>query len=191
MISCFPGEKSGWLHLYAVPAQGGTARALTMGNFEVKHVVISQDHKRLVYSSAQDDNDRLHLWTVDVEHGSPVRTDQSHAIEDFPRIAADGALFALQSNSDQPLRPVVLSAGGQWRPLVPEAIPSSFPSSKLVMPQAVIFTAKDGRETHAQLFLPRETTAKPHPAILFFHGGPQLQMMLGFNTNSREHSWMY
>lgn len=53
------------------------------------------------------------------------------------------------------------------------------------------FTAKDGQETHAQLFLPRETTSKPHPAILFFHGGPQLQMLLGFNTNSREHSWMY
>jgi dipeptidyl aminopeptidase/acylaminoacyl peptidase len=120
-----------------------------------------------------------------------VRTDQSHAIEDMPQIGADGALFALQSDANQPLHPVVLSAGGQWRRLVPEAIPSSFPSSKLVMPQAVTFTAKDGQETHAQLFLPHETTSKPHPAILFFHGGPQLQMMLGFNTNSREHSWMY
>jgi dipeptidyl aminopeptidase/acylaminoacyl peptidase len=133
----------------------------------------------------------LHIWTVDVEHGSAVRTDQSHAIEDRPQIGADGALFALQSDGNQPLHPVVLSAGGQWRRLAPEAIPSPFPSSKLVMPQAVTFTAKDGQETHAQLFLPRETTSKPHPAILFFHGGPQLQMLLGFNTNSREHSWMY
>jgi len=187
----FPWEKSGWLHLYAVPVQGGTARALTVGKFEVTHVVFSQDRKRLVYSSAQDDTDRLHIWTVDVEHGSAVRTDQSHAIEDMPQIGADGALFALQSDGNQPLHPVVLSAGGQWRRLAPEAIPSSFPSSKLVMPQAVTFTAKDGQETHAQLFLPRETTSKPHPAILFFHGGPQLQMLLGFNTNSREHSWMY
>jgi dipeptidyl aminopeptidase/acylaminoacyl peptidase len=187
----FPWEKSGWLHLYAVPVQGGTARALTVGKFEVTHVVFSQDRKRLIYSSAQDDTDRLHIWTVDVEHGSAVRTDQSHAIEDMPQIGAKGALFALQSDGNQPLHPVVLSAGGQWRRLAPEAIPSSFPSSKLVMPQAVTFTAKDGQETHAQLFLPQETTSKPHPAILFFHGGPQLQMLLGFNTNSREHSWMY
>ena len=178
----FPWEKSGWLHLYAVPVQGGTARALTVGKFEVTHVVFSQDRKRLVYSSTQDDTDRLHIWTVDVEHGSAVRTDQSHAIEDMPQIGADGALFALQSDGNQPLHPVVLSAGGQWRRLAPEAIPSSFPSSKLVMPQAVTFTAKDGQETHAQLFLPRETTSKPHPAILFFHGGPQMQMLLGFNT---------
>jgi len=186
----FPWEKSGWLHLYAVPVQGGTARALTVGRFEVTHVVFSQDRKRLVYSSTQDDTDRLHIWTVDVEHGSAVRTAQSHAIEDMPQIGADGALFALQSDGNQPLHPVVLSAGGQWRRLAPEAIPSSFPSSNLVMPQAVIFTAKDGQETHAQLFLPRETTSKPHPAILFFHGGPQMQMLLGFNTDLW-HSWIY
>jgi dipeptidyl aminopeptidase/acylaminoacyl peptidase len=187
----FPWEKSGWLHLYAVPVQGGTARALMEGRFEVAHVVFSQDRKRLVYSSTQDDTDRFHIWTVDVEHGPPVRTDQSQAIEDSPKIGADGALFALQSDGNQPLHPVVLSAGGQWRRLAPEAIPSSFPSSKLVMPQAVTFTAKDGQETHAHLLVPREAASKPHPAILFFHGGPQLQMMLGFNTDSREHNWMY
>jgi len=186
----FPWEKSGWLHLYSVPVQGGTARALTVGRFEVTHVVFSQDRKRLVYSSTQDDTDRLHIWTVDAEHGSAVRTDQSHAIEDYPQIGADGTLFALQSDGNQPVHPVALSAAGQWRRLAPEAIPSSFPSSNLVMPQAVIFTAKDGQETHAQLFLPRETTSKPHPAILFFHGGPQMQMLLGFNTDLW-HNWIY
>jgi len=186
----FPWEKSGWLHLYAVPVQGGTARALTVGKFEVTHVVFSQDRKRLVYSSTQDDTDRMHIWTVDAEHGSAVRTAQSHAIEDFPQIGADGALFALQSDGNQPVHPVALSAGGQWRRLVPEAIPSSFPSSKLVMPQAVTFMAKDGQETHAQLFLPRETSSKPHPAILFFHGGPRRQMLLGFDPK-RTYSWIY
>src|SRR5271155_3849331 len=177
----FPWEKSGWLHLYAVPVQGGTARALTAGKFEVAQVAFSKDRKRLVYSSTQDDTDRMHIWTVDAEHGSAVRTAQSHAIEDFPQIGADGALFALQRDGNQPVHPVALSAGGQWRPLASEAIPSSFPSSKLVMPQAVTFRAKDGQETHAQLFLPREATSKPHAAILFFHGGPKRQMLLGFD----------
>jgi dipeptidyl aminopeptidase/acylaminoacyl peptidase len=83
-----------------------------------------------------------------------------------------------------------LSAEGQWRRLAQEAIPSSFPSSKLVMPQAVTFTAKDGQETHAQLFLPREGSSKPRPAILFFHGGPQRQMLLGFDPK-RTYSWIY
>src|SRR5947209_15866592 len=186
----FPWEKTGWQHLYAVPARGGAARALTAGKFEVTHVVFSQDRKRLAYSSNQDDSDRMHIWTVDAEHASAVRTAQSHAIEDFPQIGADGALFALQSDGNQPVHPVALSAGGQWRPLVPEAIPSSFPSSNLVMPQAVTFTAKDGQETHAQLFLPRETSSTGDPAILFIHGGPQSQLLLGFDPK-RTYSWIY
>src|SRR5436190_14613657 len=132
----------------------------------------------------------MHIWTVDAEHGSAVRAAQSHAIEDFPQIGADGAVFALQSDGNQAVHPVALSAGGQWRRLAPDAIPSSFPSSKLVMPEAVTFAAKDGQETHAQLFLPRETSSKAHPAILFFHGGPQRQMLLGFDPK-RTYSWIY
>jgi dipeptidyl aminopeptidase/acylaminoacyl peptidase len=53
----------------------------------------------------------------------------------------------------------------------------------------VTFTAKDGQETHAQLFLPRDGS-RPHPAILFFHGGPQRQMLLGFDPK-RSYSWIY
>jgi dipeptidyl aminopeptidase/acylaminoacyl peptidase len=186
----FPWEKSGWQHLYAVPARGGAARALTAGKFEVTHVAFRHDRKRLAYSSTQDDTDRMHIWTVDAEHGSAVRIAQGHAIEDFPQFGADGALFAVQSDGNQPVQPVALSAEGQWRRLAPEAIPSSFPSSRLVMPQAVTFSAKDGQETHAQLFLPRDTSSKPRPAILFFHGGPQRQMLLGFDPK-RTYSWIY
>src|SRR5215471_16661186 len=190
MISCSPGRKAAGCIYMPSPRRAGGARALTVGKFEVTHVVFSQDRKRLVYSSTQDDTDRLHIWTVDAEHGSAVRTTQSHAIEDYPQIGADGTLFALQSDGNQPVHPVVLSATGQWQRLAPEALPSSFPSSRLVVPQAVTFAAKDGQETRAQLFLPHETTSKPHPAILFFHGGPQRQMFLGFNTH-RSYSWMY
>lgn len=186
----FPWEKSGWMHLYAVPVRGGEARALTSGKFEVTHVVISKDRKRLVYSSNQDDPDRLHIWTFDAERGSPVRIDQSHAIEDYPQFGAGSALFALQSDGNQPLHPVALSARGQWQRPAGEAIPSSFPSSKLVMPQAVTFMAMDGQETRAQLFVPHETASKPRPAILFLHGGPQRQMFLGFNTH-RSYSRIY
>jgi dipeptidyl aminopeptidase/acylaminoacyl peptidase len=186
----FPWEKTGWQHLYTVPAQGGPTRALTAGKFEVTHVAFSRDRKRLAYSSTQDDTDRMHIWTVDPERGSALRIAQSRAIEDFPQIGADGTIFALQSDGNQPVQPVALTAGGQWRRLAPEAIPSSFPSSKLVMPQAVTLTAKDGHETHAQLFLPRETSSRPHPAILFFHGGPQRQMLLGFDPK-RAYSWIY
>src|SRR5262249_53600059 len=54
---------------------------------------------------------------------------------------------------------------------------------KLVTPQQVIFKAADGLEIHGQLFLPKD--AKPTdklPAVIFSHGGPSRQMMLGWHN---------
>jgi dipeptidyl aminopeptidase/acylaminoacyl peptidase len=133
----------------------------------------------------------MHVWTLEADHGQPVRAAQSHAIEDYPQVTSDGTIFALQSDANQPLHPVGLSAKGQWQRLAPEVIPASFPSSKLVMPDVVNFVAKDGQQVHGQLFLPRDDGgSRPRPAILFFHGGPRRQMLLGFNPMGG-YNWMY
>jgi len=185
----FPWEKTGWLQLYAISVRGGAPRSITTGQFEVVHMELSADRHRLVYSS-NEDIDRIHVWTVDFKGGQPTPAAKDRAIEDFPQISGDGTVFALQSDATKPLQPVVLSAGARWQPLAAEGS-ASFPSSKLVTPEAVTFAAKDGQLTHAQLFLPKDMgAAKPHPAIMFFHGGPRRQMLLGFNPMSA-YSWMY
>jgi dipeptidyl aminopeptidase/acylaminoacyl peptidase len=185
----FPWEKTGWLQLYAISTHGGAQHSVTTGRFEVVHMVLSADRRRLVYSS-NEDIDRLHVWTVDFKSGQPNPATKDRAIEDYPQISGDGTIFALQSDATTPLQPVVLSAGARWQPLAAEGS-ASFPSSKLVNPEAVTFTAKDGQLVHAQLFLPRESgAAKPHPAIMFFHGGPRRQMLLGFNPMGA-YNWMY
>src|SRR5215469_9905369 len=186
----FPWEKTGWLQLYAVPATGGVAVALTSGAFEVAHLAISPDRAHVVYSSNERDEDRLHVWTVDLEHKSTVRAGSGAAIEDLPVVGGDGTVFALQSGAAQPLQPVMLSRG-HWQALAAEAIPGSFPLRRLVAPESVTFPAKDGQVTHAQLFLPRpgEASAR-HPALLFFHGGPRRQMLLGFHPMDA-YNWMY
>jgi dipeptidyl aminopeptidase/acylaminoacyl peptidase len=186
----FPWEKSGWLQLYALPAAGGAAVALTSGSFEVAHLAISPDRKQLAYSSNQGDEDRLHVWTVDRQGKPPARAGADAAIEDEPQLSGDGSVFALQSDAAQPLQPVMLSRG-HWQALAPETIPSSFPRGQLVVPERVTFTAKDGQISHGQLFLPQPgSTPARHPAILFFHGGPQRQMLLGFHPMDA-YNWMY
>ncbi len=186
----FPWEKTGWLQLYSVPARGGAPRPITHGQFEVVHMVLSPDRHRLVYSS-NEDIDRMHVWTVDFKGGGqPTPASKDHAIEDYPQISGDGTIFALQSDATKPLQPVILAAGARWQLLAPEAS-ASFPSSKLVTPEAVTYPASDGQIVHAQLFLPRgPASAKPHPAIMFYHGGPRRQMLLGFNPMGA-YNWMY
>ncbi|HEY4113038.1 MAG TPA: prolyl oligopeptidase family serine peptidase [Rhizomicrobium sp.] len=186
----FPWEKTGWLQLYVIPARGGAPRPITHGQFEIVHMVLSSDRHRLVYSS-NEDTDRMHVWTVDFKGGGQATpASKDRAIEDYPQISGDGTIFALQSDATKPLQPVILAAGGRWQLLAPDGV-ASFPSSRLVTPEAVTYPAKDGQTVHAQLFLPRDARgAKPHPAIMFYHGGPRRQMLLGFNPMGA-YAWMY
>ncbi len=187
----FPWEKTGWLQLYAVPAAGGAATALTSGSFEIANLGISFDRAHMIWSSNQGDIDRLHVWSMDDAGKAAVREGPADdGIEDAPQIAADGTVFVLRGGAASPLQPAVLSRG-KWWPLAPESMPASFPQSDLVVPESVTFTAKDGQISHGQLFLPRGGGASArHPAVLFFHGGPQRQMLLGFHPMDA-YSWMY
>jgi dipeptidyl aminopeptidase/acylaminoacyl peptidase len=177
----FPWEKSGWLHLGAVSAAGGPALDLTPGLFEISVVSPSADGARIAYSSNQDDIDHRQLWEVSVAGGAPKRLTSGASIEDYPVIAGDGRLFALHGDARRMIAPVSLDASGHMAELAPQLIPAEFPASKLVEPQQVVFTSPDGVQVHAQMFLPPKGVAAKGPAMLFFHGGPIRQMLLGWH----------
>jgi len=58
-------------------------------------------------------------------------------------------------------------------------MPRTYPANQLVTPQQVLFSSTNGLQLHAQLFLPKAPAGKK-AAILFFHGGPKRQMLLGY-----------
>ena len=68
-----------------------------------------------------------------------------------------------------------------------QALPGDFPSSELVTPKQVIFRSEDGLTIHGQLFLPRNANGKI-PGLVFMHGGPIRQMMLGFHYMDYYHN---
>jgi dipeptidyl aminopeptidase/acylaminoacyl peptidase len=179
----FPWEKTGWRHLYSVSAAGGAARSLTSGAFEVETLALSPDGGQVVYTSNQGDLDRAHVWSVSLANGRATRVSEDRGVQIYPSTGSDGTLYALQSDATKSLQPVVLR-DGHWQPLAPEAIPPDFPTSELVTPQTVTFLAADGKLVHGQLFVPRENSKTPRAAVLFFHGGPQRQMLLGFHPMS-------
>ena len=186
----FPWEKSGWLLPYAVSTTQGAAHPLAVGKFEVAYMTLSQDRRRLVFSSNQNDIDRLHIWTADPVAGAAVAVvPKDEGIEALPSVAADGTIFALRSEPTKQLAPVALR-GGAWQPLAAATMPASFPSDRMVVPQSVNFPAKDGQIAHGQLFLPAGKALAKRPAIMFFHGGPPRQMLTGFHYMSA-YSYMY
>jgi dipeptidyl aminopeptidase/acylaminoacyl peptidase len=74
------------------------------------------------------------------------------------------------------------SSGTSARRLVFPTLPAEFPAAAQVAPTAVVLKADDGLEFHNQLFLPKDLKAgEKRPAIIFVHGGPIRQMLLGYH----------
>lgn len=179
----FPWEKDGWTHLYSVSASGGATTLLTPGDFEVEYVALSPDRKMVVYSSNQNDIDRRHIWKVAVDGTHPEAVTSGTGIETAPVVASDNeAIAILRSDAHLPMRPSLVVSSSKLRDLAPGAIPADFPANRMVTPQQVIFSAADGMQIHGQLFLPANSAdGSRHPAAIFFHGGSQRQMLLGWH----------
>jgi dipeptidyl aminopeptidase/acylaminoacyl peptidase len=179
----FPWEGDGWTHLYSVPAAGGAeAIPLTPGAFEVEHAALMPGGRQMIFSSNQGDTDRRHLWKVDVAGGATVAFTSGTGIEAWPTPTSDpGAVAFLHGDARMPLQAVV-RVGSEMRNLDAHSIPGDFPLKSLVEPQQVIFSSADGMPIHGQLFLPAPHAGKPAPAVVFFHGGPQRQMLLGWSA---------
>ena len=194
----FPWEETGWVHLYSIPATGGKPTLLTPGDFEVFSADLSPDRRRIAYSSNEGDLDHRHIWEVPVTGGTPSRLTTGPTIADLPTFTSTGQSIAfLQADARSPMRPAVVSqlAGryGAPRDVAPQAMPEDYPGASFVVPQPVIFRSPDGVMVHGQLFLPPNDSrggSARHPALLFFHGGPYRQMLLGPNPMDA-YTYMY
>jgi dipeptidyl aminopeptidase/acylaminoacyl peptidase len=178
-------EEDGWQHLYSLSAEGGAARLLTPGNCEVEQWSLTTDRKTVLLNSNCGDIDRRHLWSVGITGDHPGQFTRGESNEWSPVVLGDGqTLVYFGSDAKRPARPYVTKLTGDHitGALAPETWPANFPSQQLIAPQQVIFHAADGVEIHGQLFLPPNASAKEKkPALVFMHGGPIRQMLLGWH----------
>jgi dipeptidyl aminopeptidase/acylaminoacyl peptidase len=176
----FASEQDGWNHLYSISTSGRAPVLLTPGQFEVEDVTLSTDKQSIIYSSNQGDIERRHLWRVALPDGKPQPLTQGETMEWNPVETGQGnVIVCLGSSATTPAMPYRVTAKGREM-LAASTLPSDFPSQELVAPQPVLFKSEDGLEIHGQLFVPRGRTSAG-PALIFMHGGPIRQMMLGFH----------
>ncbi len=177
-------EEDGWQHLYALSASGRTLKLLTPGNCEVEQWSLAPDKSSVLFNSNCGDVDRRHLWNVSVSGNPPVQWTRGEGLEWSPVMLADAQTFAyVTSDATHPARAVVSDFAAKSKPpLAPETWPKDFPSDRLVVPQQAIFKSGDGLEIHGQLFVPAGMKAgDKRPALIFLHGGPIRQMLLGWH----------
>lgn len=199
----FLSYEDGWQHLYSVPAHGGKPVLLTPGKFMCEQVHISADKRFLVFSAntgnEPDDIDRRHIGVVGVDQPGVRIVTPGTGLEWTPVVIGDGAALAfLSATAQRPPLPSVMNmnAAADWKLLCQDKI-ADYPIGKLVTPKQVVFTSPDGVVVHAQLFMPPGNEAGGgagdgqggkagdgagrRPAIVYLHGGPPRQMLLGWH----------
>lgn len=182
----FLSYHDGWPHLYAIPGNGGTPLLLTPGNFMCEQISLTADKKWLVFSanngSSPQDIDRRHIGRVPVDKAAMEMLTNGNGIETYPVVTGDGQhVILFTATAQQPLLVAKMPFGKGKPSLISAALlPKDFPSSQLIIPTQVIFKAPDGTPIHAQLYQPVGGPARK-PAIVYVHGGPQRQMVLGWH----------
>ncbi|MGH8042422.1 MAG: prolyl oligopeptidase family serine peptidase [Rudaea sp.] len=186
----FASQADGWVHLYSIGANGGEPILLTPGKFSFQGgVALSADRKAILYSSNENDVDRRHLWRVSVDRPGATALTQGASIEWSPVVTGVGDTVAFfGSTATQPAMPYRLTPHGRAM-IASAALPADYPSTEFVTPQQVVFKSGDGLEIHGQLFVPKKHSLHS-PALIFTHGGPPRQMMLGFHPMDA-YNYMY
>ncbi|HEY1878826.1 MAG TPA: prolyl oligopeptidase family serine peptidase [Caulobacteraceae bacterium] len=178
----FLAEMDGWPHLYSVSASGGAPTLLTPGDFMVEHVGLTRDRKALIFDAntggAEGDGDRRHLFISPVDRAAMKPLTSGDGVEwkgmeaDGGHIAFVGAGWGAPASVD-----IVSMDGAGRRELAGQT--NSYPGAAFVAPKAVTWTAPDGKTVHGQLFQQPGGPAKP--GVIFVHGGPPRQMLLGWH----------
>ncbi len=185
----FLSYQDGWPHLYSIASTGGTAQLLTPGSFMCEHIQLSADKKQLTFSANTGsdplDIERRHALKVSVDKADMQVLTPGSGLEWTPVLTDDGNTVAFISATDQqPPLPAILKLNSEAKNSVQllgeDLIPDDFKTAKLITPRRVIFTSADGITVHADLFLPEGGIPKK-AAIVYVHGGPPRQMLLGWN----------
>jgi dipeptidyl aminopeptidase/acylaminoacyl peptidase len=137
----------------------------------------------LFYSTNAGDVDRRHLWTVPTSGGEAVQLTTGTDIETYPAALASDRHVALLSASAARPQSIgfVPTSGGATRIVFP-ALGAEFPAAEHVIPENVTLTADDGVRFNNQLFVPKNIRpGQRKPAVVFVHGGPARQMLLGYH----------
>lgn len=181
----FLSYEDGWPHLYSLDVLAGTSKQLTKGQFMVEHISLSHDKNKIFFSantgSDKMDIDRRHIGMVNLEMSEMVMLTEGEGIEAIPVVLSDNQKIAFFSaTSQRPLIPAILDIPTKEIKLIAaDLIPSDFPDN-LVIPKQVIFKSPDGMVVHGQIFEKPGGSSKK-PGLVFVHGGPQRQMLLGWH----------
>ncbi len=175
----FYSEHTEWNHIFSMNPDGGEVKDITPGDGEVENFFLDQSGQNIYFDGNREDINRRHIWKSSVTSGNPIAITAGEGIEMFPTLAGND-LYCFRSTATTSKMLVRVE---ETKKLTIQVNPLKLPAfnpSHFVKPEAVTFKAADGTLIHGQLFINRSIAGK-RAAILYMHGGPMRQMLLGFH----------
>jgi len=181
----FTSYQDGYPHLYSVSIKGGASTCLTPGNFMVEHISLSPNKKYLTFDGnfGPDTNDyhRRHLGMVSIDKADMKILTSGEGNEwSMKMLSSNDQFLYLGANAQKGPQVYLKTASNNTLALSANLYPSSFPEKSLVSPKSVAFKSLDGLTIYGQLF-DNGDGKQNKPAVVFVHGGPARQMLLGWH----------
>lgn len=171
----FQSEATGYSHLYLLDVTTGTKKALTSGTYEVFDPFISNDQKSWYLTTSEVDPGERHFYKMPLMGGRMEKLTDMTGNNDVILSPDEKTLAILYSYSNQPWelyfkkndtksKSVQLTSGQS----------EAFKNYSWRDPQLIRFTANDGAQVPARLYVP-EASVKNNAAVIFVHGAGYLQ----------------
>jgi len=162
-------EKDGYRHIYAVGVDGGPARQLTRGAWDVLSMIVPPHGDRIISTSSERDSLERHIYSVPLAGGTPrLLTSRTGSYE--PIVSTDGRRLAARFSSF--LQPAELLLLGERDPKVEHTIvrPALPEFEEVLRLRAESFTFRnsaDGVTLHGFMVKPSHfDPTRRYPAVL-------------------------
>ncbi len=176
-------EATGFMHLYEVAYDGGSAKQLTSGRWEVDGVVLSDDRKSFYLTTSEESPFVRHLYRMSVTGGASTKL-TSLPGDNEAAVSPDGnAVANVYSYTNKP--PELAVSGRQ----VTTSPAPDFANYKWIDVPIVRVPARDGVEVPAHIYKPADWKAGG-PAVVFVHGAGYLQNVHRF-WSSYSHEYLF
>lgn len=171
----FQSEESGYSHLYLLNVENGEKKQLTSGAFEVFDPILSNNKESWYLTTSEVHPGERHFYRMPVMGGKMEKLTQMTGNNEVKLSPDEKYMAILHSYSNKPWELYLkkTSAGGKAEQLT-SGQSKEFASYSWRDPQVINFTADDGAEVPARLFLP-DQEVKNNAAVVFVHGAGYLQ----------------
>ncbi len=187
----YTSEQDGFNHLYEVPYEGGPAKQMTSGKFEIDRVILSHDQSKFYVTSNEGSFYEHHLWSMSVNGGPRTRitaTPGTHSAQLSPDEKWLADVYSYTNRPPelyvQPNQPMAAAAKLTTSP-APDFHDYAWGDTPIVE-----IPARDGAKVPGRLYKPANFR-KGGPGIVFVHGSGYLQDITKGWSPSYYHEYLF